>query len=106
MDDFDVDLGDGVLYPLLSSPESSLNVADRRCQVGDNHTSKGLTLLVNEDLPLHEKQRLVVERVLNGGGEQQSGAQEAEKPYLFKRVGGSSYIGKKIMRSTATGTSC
>jgi hypothetical protein len=75
MDDFDVDLGDGVLYPLLSSPENSLNVADRRRQVGDNPTGKGLTLLVNEDLPLNEKQRFVIERVLNGGGEQQSGAQ-------------------------------
>jgi hypothetical protein len=41
-------------------------VADRRSQVGDNPTGMSLALLVNEDIPLNDKQRLVVERVLSG----------------------------------------
>ena len=66
IDDFDLDIGDGVLHPILASPESAPNVADRRFQVGDNPTGASLTLLVNEDIPLNGKQRLVVERVLSG----------------------------------------
>jgi hypothetical protein len=65
IDDFDLDMGDGVLRPILASPESSSNVADRRSQVGDNPTGTSLTLLVSENVPLNEKQRLVVERVLS-----------------------------------------
>jgi hypothetical protein len=66
IDDFDLDIRDAVLQPILASPESAPNVADRRPQVGANPTSKSLTLLVSEDIPLNEKQRLVVERVLSG----------------------------------------
>ena len=66
IDDFDLDIGDGILHPILASPESAPNVADQRSQLGDNPTSASLTLLVNEDIPLNEKQRLVVERVLSG----------------------------------------
>jgi hypothetical protein len=28
IDDFDLDIGDGVLHPILASPESAPNVAD------------------------------------------------------------------------------
>jgi hypothetical protein len=66
IDDFDLDRGDGVLHPILTSPESAPNIADRRSQVGDYPTGSSITLLVNEDVPLNEKQRLVVERVLSG----------------------------------------
>jgi hypothetical protein len=105
MDDFDVDLGDGVLYPLLSSPESSLNVADRRRQGGDNPTSKGLTLLVNEDLPLNEKQRLVVERVLSDALAWQGHAYDASKPEnKLLYVGGEGGVGKsQIIKSIVAG---
>jgi hypothetical protein len=66
IDDFDLDRGDGVLHPILTSPESAPNIADRRSQVGDYPTGSSITLLVNEDVPLNEKQGLVVERVLSG----------------------------------------
>lgn len=55
IDDFDLDLGDGVLHPILGSPESSLNVADRRAHAGDDPTGTSLALLVNKDIPLNEK---------------------------------------------------
>ena len=54
IDDFDVDLGDYVLRPLLSSSESSLDIADRRHKVGDTSTSTDLTLLINKDISLNE----------------------------------------------------
>ncbi|KAH9203041.1 hypothetical protein DL95DRAFT_399711, partial [Leptodontidium sp. 2 PMI_412] len=38
IDDFDLDIGDGVLHPIVTSPESASNVFDRRSQVGDNPT--------------------------------------------------------------------
>jgi hypothetical protein len=66
IDDFDLDIGDGVLYPILALPESTPNMADWQFQVGNNPTGTSLTLLVNEDIPLNEKQYLVVERVLSG----------------------------------------
>jgi hypothetical protein len=53
IDDFDLDMGDGVWHPILASPESSPNVADRRSLVGDNPTGTSLTYLVNEDIPLN-----------------------------------------------------
>jgi hypothetical protein len=65
VDDFDLDLGDGVLLPILSTAGSVPNLADRRSQVGDNPTGTTLTLLVNEDIPLNQKQQLVVEKVLS-----------------------------------------
>ena len=64
--DFDLDLEDEVLQPVLTSIPSVSNLVDHRLQVGDSPTSTSLTLLVNEDLPLNEKQQLVVERVLLG----------------------------------------
>jgi hypothetical protein len=79
IDDFDLDIGDGVLHPILDSPESAPNVADRRSQVGDNPTGTSLTLLVNEDIPLNEKQRLVVERVLSGALDWASYAYDTSK---------------------------
>jgi hypothetical protein len=66
IDDFDLEIRDVVLRPILTSPESAPNLAERRAQVGDNPTGKSLALLVSEDIPLNEKQRLVVERVLSG----------------------------------------
>ena len=64
VDDFDLYLGDGALYPTLNSVGSILNLADRRSQVGNNPSGTDLTMLVSEDIPLNRKQRLVVQRVL------------------------------------------
>jgi hypothetical protein len=66
VDDFDLDLGDGVLLPILSTAGSVSNLADWRSQVGESPSGTTLTLLVNEDIPLNQKQQLVVEKVLSG----------------------------------------
>jgi hypothetical protein len=66
IDNFDLDIGDRILYPILALLESAPNVADRQSQVSDSPTGASLTLLVNKDIPLNEKQRLVVEIFLSG----------------------------------------
>src|ERR1700709_220140 len=86
---------DGVLRPILASPESSSNVAHRRPQVGDNPTGTSLTLLVSEDVPLNEKQRLVVERVLSSAltwARHLYNASKRDQNLLY--VGGEGGVGK------------
>lgn len=65
IDDFNLEGGDGVLHPFPDSVESVPNLAARRSQVGEDPTGATLTLLVSEDLPLNENQRIVVEKVLS-----------------------------------------
>jgi hypothetical protein len=95
IDDFDLDLEDGVLQPILSSAGSVPNLADRRLQVGDSPTSASLTLLVSEDLPLNEKQRLVVERVLSDALAWKDYAYDASKHnQMLSYIGGEGGVGK------------
>jgi hypothetical protein len=105
IDDFDTDIGDGVLHPILASPESAPNVADRRSQVGDNPTGTSLTLLVSEDVPLNEKQRLVVERVLSGALAWASHVYDASKrDQKLLYVGGEGGVGKsQIIKAIVAG---
>ncbi|KAF8860613.1 hypothetical protein BDZ45DRAFT_800769 [Acephala macrosclerotiorum] len=105
MDDFDLDIGDGVLHPILASPESAPNVADRRSQVGDNPTSTSLTLLVNEDVPLNEKQRLIVERVLSGALAWATHAyDDSKRDQKLLYVGGEGGVGKsQIIKAIVAG---
>ncbi|KAH9203038.1 hypothetical protein DL95DRAFT_180650, partial [Leptodontidium sp. 2 PMI_412] len=105
IDDFGPDIGDGVLHPILSSPESAPNVADRRSQVGDNPTGSSLTLLVNEDVPLNEKQRLVVQRVLSDALACATHAYDASKrDQKLLYVGGEGGVGKsQIIKAIVAG---
>jgi hypothetical protein len=63
---FNLDDEESVLRPILNFDTSTPDLPNQRSQLGDNPTSTTITLLVNEHLPLNEKQRLVVERVLSG----------------------------------------
>jgi len=105
MDDFDLDIEDGVLHPILTSPESAPNIADRRSQVGDNPTGSSLTLLVNEDISLNEKQRFVVERVLSGALAWATHAYDASKrDQKLLYVGGGGGVGKsQIIKAIVAG---
>jgi hypothetical protein len=95
VDDFNIDLGDGILHPLLDGAEGLPSPTDRRSQVGDNPTGSSLTLLVNEDVPLNEKQRLVVERVLSGALAWADHAHDASKrDQMLLYVGGEGGVGK------------
>lgn len=105
MDDFDLDPGDGVLHPILTSPESTPNVLDLRSRVGDNPTGMSLALLVNDDVPLNEKQRLVVERVLSDALGWASHAYDASKrDQKLLYVGGEGGVGKsQIIKAIVAG---
>jgi hypothetical protein len=105
INDFDLDIGDSVLHPILASPESAPNIADRRCQVGDNPTSTSLALLVNKDILLNKKQRLVVKRVLSGTlawANHTYDASEQDQKLLY--IGGEGGVGKsQIIKAIVAG---
>ena len=65
LDDFNLDLEDGILHPLLNISKDIPNLPDRRSQVGNNPTGSSLAQLINEDFPLNQKQLLVVEKILS-----------------------------------------
>jgi hypothetical protein len=65
LDHFKLDIGDGILRPMLSGSKAIPALTDRRTHVGDKPTGVSLTSLVTEHVPLDEKQQLVVGRVLS-----------------------------------------
>ena len=71
------------------------NLADRRSQVGDNPTGATLTLLVNENIPLNQKQKLVAEKVLSSALAWESHPYDASKrDQILLYVGGEGGVGK------------
>ena len=95
VDNFNVDLGDGALYPVLNSIESVPNLAYRRLQVGNNPSGTTLAELVKQDLPLNRKQRLIVERVLSGALAWKNHAYDASKrEQILLYIGGEGGVGK------------
>jgi hypothetical protein len=65
LDDFNFDIMEGVLAPLLTDSDSLPELQQRRSCVGDNSTGASLTMLVAEDVPLNEKQYTIVEKILS-----------------------------------------
>jgi hypothetical protein len=65
LDDFNLQIEDGFLHPILADSDSIPALVDRRSQIGDNPTGASLTALIVEDIPLNTKQQLVVERILS-----------------------------------------
>ncbi|KAJ5367173.1 hypothetical protein N7541_001114 [Penicillium brevicompactum] len=65
LDDFNLGMADDVLVPILTEPDLSLDLQHRRSEIGQNPTGASLTSLVRDIIPLNEKQRLVVERVIS-----------------------------------------
>lgn len=63
-DDFDLAIGDGILQPMLTTVNIS-SFDDRRLRVGRDPTGNSLTSLVEEQIPLNVKQRMVVEKVFS-----------------------------------------
>lgn len=95
LDDFNLDLGDSILQPQLNITEHTPNLADHRSRVSKNPTGASLTLLVMEDLPLNEKQRLVVERVLSSALAWTDHAyNSSEQDQMLLYVGGEGGVGK------------
>jgi hypothetical protein len=65
LDDFNLGLADDVLVPILTESELSLDLQHRRSEIGQNPSGASLTSLVRDIIPLNEKQRLVVEKVMS-----------------------------------------
>ncbi|KAI3286470.1 hypothetical protein DTO002I6_8141 [Penicillium roqueforti] len=65
LDDFDVQVEDSILQPALASSDMLPDIGDRQSRVGQDPTGASLTSLVIEVIPLNQKQRMIVERVLS-----------------------------------------
>jgi hypothetical protein len=65
LDDFNANITDGILLPLLVVPEAIPDVEERRSRVGDAPTGASLSSLVSEIIPLNRKQAMVVQRILS-----------------------------------------
>ena len=65
LDDFNLDLENSILQPLLDISRDIPNLTNQHSQVTNNPTSSSLALLVTKDLPLNQKQLLIVEKVLS-----------------------------------------
>jgi PIF1-like helicase len=104
-DDFNLDLGDGILHPILESTDSISNLADRRLQVGENPTGATLINLISEDIPLNHKQRLVVDRILSHALSWSGVAYDASKrEHMLLYVGGEGGSGKsQITKAVVAG---
>lgn len=63
-DNCDLAIGDGVLQPMLNTVNMS-SFDDRRLRIGHDPTGNSLTSLVEKQIPLNIKQRMVVEKVLS-----------------------------------------
>ncbi|KAJ5751428.1 uncharacterized protein N7511_008393 [Penicillium nucicola] len=64
LDDFNLNIVDSVLDPILSGPEAIATLPDHRSDVDGIYTPISLTSLFCASIPLNTKQRLVVEKVL------------------------------------------
>ena len=64
LDDFDQDIGHGLLQPMLVDSNVLHALQDPRFQLGEDPTATSLASLVAQDIPLNSKQKLVVEKIL------------------------------------------
>jgi len=105
VNDLGLDLGDGILHPILNSVEGIQNLAHRRSQVGSNPSGETLTMIVSEDLPLNQKQRLIVEQVLSEALTWKDYAYDASKrKQKLLYVGGEGGVGKsQIVKAIVAG---
>ena len=95
LDDFNVELTDEVLVPILTHAGSSDDSQNRRSDIGQNPTGASLTSIVCNTVPLNAKQRLVVEKVVTNlliCGGNPNGSSSRCQTLLY--VGGEGGVGK------------
>ncbi|KAH6954100.1 hypothetical protein BKA56DRAFT_236176 [Ilyonectria sp. MPI-CAGE-AT-0026] len=94
-DDFNLEIGNGIIHPVLTGLDMIPAVADRQCQVGEKPTGASLASILSEHVPLNRKQRLVVERVLSEAlawGDRAYDTSKRQQTLLY--VGGEGGVGK------------
>ncbi|KAL6405631.1 hypothetical protein AUP68_11392, partial [Ilyonectria robusta] len=94
-DDFNLEIGNGIIHPVLTGLDMIPAVADRQCRVGEKPTGASLASILSEHVPLNRKQRLVVERVLSEAlawGDRAYDTSKRQQTLLY--VGGEGGVGK------------
>ncbi|KAL6229760.1 hypothetical protein BDW75DRAFT_245436 [Aspergillus navahoensis] len=64
LDDFNIDLTGNVLLPVLADVDVVPDLLHLRSRIGQSPTGASITSLVRELIPLNQKQRIIVEKVL------------------------------------------
>ncbi|OKO97720.1 ATP-dependent DNA helicase PIF1 [Penicillium subrubescens] len=64
-DDFDIHVEDGILHPILANSDTIPTMDDLESRNVQNLTGASLAFLINQDIPLNRKQRMIVEKVLS-----------------------------------------
>jgi hypothetical protein len=105
LDNFTVNVGNGVLEPVLNELETISSLAHRQSRVDNNPTPASLTLLVSESIPFNTKQRPVVEKVLGEAlywADHPYDASKRQQTLLY--VGGEGGVGKsQIIKAIMAG---
>lgn len=105
LDDFNLDITDGFLVPLLTDSDISSGPLQRVSRVGENPTGASLTLLVCETVPLNGKQRLVVQKILSEAlaySNHPSGISRQKQTLLY--IGGEGGVGKsQVVKAIVAG---
>ncbi|KAJ5761308.1 hypothetical protein N7520_008464 [Penicillium odoratum] len=104
IDDFTLNVNDGILEPTLNEPIAIPILLDQRSVV-DTSNPASLTLLVSEFIPLNTKQRLVVEKVLSGAlGWANHPYDPSKRDQTLLYIGGEGGVGKsQIVKAILTG---
>ncbi|KAJ5367847.1 hypothetical protein N7541_001788 [Penicillium brevicompactum] len=95
LDDFNIGLTDGALLPSLADSSSLNNAYNHRASIAENPTASSIIAAIGNDVPLNEKQRLVVKKVMSdllicAGNPYDSSLREQSLLY----VGGEGGVGK------------
>lgn len=104
IDDFTLNINDGILEPTLNEPIAIPILLDQRSVI-DTSNPASLTLLVSEFIPLNTKQRLVVEKVLSGAlGWANHPYDPSKRDQTLLYIGGEGGVGKsQIVKAILTG---
>jgi hypothetical protein len=105
LENFDTQVEDSILQPILTNSDVVPSVGDRQSRVGDNPTSASLTSLVSEVIFLNRKQRMIVKRVLSEAlawADHPYGSAQRKHTLLY--VGGEGGTGKsRIVKAIEAG---
>lgn len=104
LDDFNLDITNGFLVPLLTDSDISSSTLQRDSRVGENPTGASLTLLVCETVPLNGKQRLVVQKILSQALDYSNHPSGSHQNQTLLYIGGEGGVGKsQIVKAIVAG---
>jgi hypothetical protein len=105
VDDFNCDIKDNMLEPVLTTLDMIPNIDNSQSLVGNNPTGMSLTCLISKHIPLNRKQQLVVHRVLSKALTWANNPYDSSKHHqILLYIGGEGGVGKsQIIKGIVAG---